>query len=51
MPFLDLDLDKEAMPFLDLDLDKVNLNIKIKIMVFSEINGPMKIKFYVKHPC
>ena len=39
------------MPFLDLDLDKVNLNIKIKLMVFSEINGPMKVKFYVKHPC
>ena len=28
-----------------------HLNIKIKIMVFSEITGPMKVKFYVEPPC
>ena len=41
----------KSMPFLDLDSDNVNLNIKIKLMAFSEINRPMKVKFYVKHPC
>ena len=32
-------------------LTQVNLNIKIKIMVFSEITGPMKVKCYVELPC
>ena len=34
-----------------LDLTQGHLNIKIKIMVFSEITGPMKVKFYVEPPC
>ena len=33
-----------------LTLTQGHLNIKIKIMVFSEITGPMKVKFYVE-PC
>ena len=32
-------------------LTQGHLNSKIKIMVFSEITGPMKVKFYVEHPC
>ena len=28
-----------------------HLHIKIKIMVFSEITGPMKVKFNVEPPC
>ena len=34
--------------FLDLE---GHLNIKIKIMVFSEIPGPMKVKFCMEPPC
>ena len=34
-----------------LTLAQGHLNVKIKIIVFSEITGPMKVKFYVKPPC
>ena len=34
-----------------LTLTQGHLNIKIKIMVFSEITGPMKVKFYVEPAC
>ena len=32
-------------------LTQGHLNIKIKIMVFSEITEPMKVKFYVELSC
>ena len=48
----------ETMAVLDLKvkgnfltLTRGHLNIKIMIMVFSEITGHMKVKFYVEPPC
>ena len=35
------------MSFLDLDPNHLN----IKVMAFSEITGPMKLKYYVEPPC
>ena len=34
-----------------LTLTQGHCNIKIKLTVFSEITGPMKVKFYVEPPC
>ena len=34
-----------------LTLSQGHLNIKIKIMVFSKITGPVKVKLYVEPLC
>ena len=34
-----------------LTMTQLHSNIKIKIMVFSEITGPMKVKFYGEPAC